>query len=249
MQVHCIGCHLQVPAVLNNVDECFHKVGVVQLVVTADLVDVFLVKFLDTVVVLDTVQEFVDAKLGVEHNVVALVDQTADLNSLLGFLISSVTFHNAVFGFGNTDGNREVVQRENLVFQCIAAGSNFFAQFLIRLVVFEDESGAVGKLGVQNALKMFAEELERVIENLVIVFFDVFAVLFAADVEVLNLEVIDIDNDGGVEFFAQIPAINLAALDNLLEALDIVEDNVLNKTVTVARLDFHVGNIFLRNQL
>ena len=160
-----------------------------------------------------------------------------------------MTFHNAVFGFGNTDGNREVVQRENLVFQCIAAGSNFFAQFLIRLVVFEDESGAVGKLGVQNALKMFAEELERVIENLVIVFFDVFAVLFAADVEVLNLEVIDIDNDGGVEFFAQIPAINLAALDNLLEALDIVEDNVLNKTVTVARLDFHVGNIFLRNQL
>ena len=96
---------------------------------------------------------------------------------------------------------------------------------------------------------MFAEELERVIENLVIVFFDVFTVLFAADVEVLNLKVIDIDNDGGIEFFAQIPAINLAALDDLLEALDIVEDNVLNKTVTVARLDFHVGNIFLRNQL
>lgn len=111
------------------------------------------------------------------------------------------------------------------------------------------KAGAVGELGVQNALKMFAEELERVIENLVIVFFNVFAVLFAANVEVLNLEVIDIDNDGGVEFFTQIPAINFAALDDLLEALDVVEDNVLNKTVTVARLDFHVGNIFLRNQL
>ena len=69
VQVHCIGCHLQVPAVLNNVDECFHKVGVVQLIVPADLVDVFFVKFLDAVVVLDTVQEFVDAKLGVEHSV------------------------------------------------------------------------------------------------------------------------------------------------------------------------------------
>ena len=61
--------------------------------------------------------------------------------------------------------------------------------------MFEDESGAVGKFGVQNTLKMFAEELKRIIENLVIVLFDVFTVLFAANVEVLNLKVIDIDND------------------------------------------------------
>ena len=67
MQVHGVRSQLEVPAVLHDVDERFHKVGVVQLIVAANLVDVLLIKFPNAGVILDTVQEFIDTKLGMSR--------------------------------------------------------------------------------------------------------------------------------------------------------------------------------------
>ena len=99
VQVHGVRSQLQVPPVLNNIDERLHKVGIMQLVMSANFVDVFLVKFLYAGIVLDAIQKLVNAQLGVEHDIVTLIDQAADFDRLLGFLIGDMTFHNRIFGF------------------------------------------------------------------------------------------------------------------------------------------------------
>lgn len=69
------------------------------------------------------------------------------------------------------------------------------------LVVLDDESGAVGKLCIQYAFEEFAEMLERIIEYLIVVLFNILAVLFVADVEVLNFKIVDVNNNGWYNIF------------------------------------------------
>ena len=99
VQVHGVRSQLQVPPVLNNIDERLHKVGIMQLVMSANFVDVFLVRFLYAGIVLDAIQKLVNAQLGVEHDIVTLIDQAADFDRLLRFLIGDMTIHNRIFGF------------------------------------------------------------------------------------------------------------------------------------------------------
>ena len=215
----------------------------------ADLLDVALVKLLHAGIVLDAVQEFVDAEGGVGGGVVPLVDQTADLDRLLRLLIGDVTVHDRTFRLGDADGDGEVVGSLQLPFEGVAAGENLLRGGLVGLVVLDDEGGAVGEFGVEHRLEKAAEEFQRIVEDVVVVLLDGLAVLLAADVQVLNLEIVDVDDDRGVELFAQVPAVDLAALDHLLQALDVVEHDVLHKAVAVAGLDLHVGDVFLGDQL
>ena len=249
MQVHGVRSQLEVPAVLHDVDERFHKVGVVQLIVAANLVDVLLIKFPNAGVILDTVQEFIDTKLGIDHDIVAFVNQAADFDRFLCFLIGKMAAHDGIFGFGDTDGDGEIVLGAQFLPQTVAAGNQTFGDDVIRLVVLDDESGAVGKLCIQYAFEEFAEMLERIIEYLIVVLFNILAVLFVADVEVLNFKIVDVNNNGGIIFFTEVPAIDFAALDDLLQAFDVVKDDVLDKAVAVTGFNLHIGDVFLRNQL